>query len=103
MTRRLDELLDDALGDLERAVEIGTRVQRARQALGAIATRRRQRAGGLGEPIELEEVSPGVYQSAPRRTPAAELVEDLRRVRDALRPEVPEAIIKPDRRRRIRG
>jgi hypothetical protein len=96
MTRRFDDLLDDVLEDLERAG----------QALGAIAERRRQRARGLSGPIELEEVRPGVYQSKATRTPAVELLEDVRRVRDALRPELPDAIVTTTvthRRRRSRG
>lgn len=98
MTSRRTDSLDRVLEDFERLVELGGRVERVRTTLQGIVQRRRE-GPTLGSTIELVEVSPGVYQSAraPSRTQAA--LEDVRSLRDALRPEIPDAIVTRGRRR----
>lgn len=99
--RRVDDVLDGALEQLEQLLGTVQRAQRVGTAIGAITRRRQERAQGLAGPIELVEVRPGVYQSRDRPSSRArELLDDARELRDALKPEIPDAVVTPAPRRR---
>jgi hypothetical protein len=94
MTRQFRKALDGALEELEELVATGERLGRVGRVLGAIRLRgERNPDGRLGDAtIELEEVRPGVYQSV-RRTRGEQHLADARALLEALRPEIPDAIV----------